>query len=149
MAFPASTQTQADALEKVRSAAIQLKKNAQQVRDKTAAGSVEASIIISLLNAVRETIIVFDDVAAIPGIDAYVQAQYDDNALDVSAEFSAMRAEAVNVKDWIVANIPIDTDGYVLLQSFDADGKLVWREFTSAQTSDLRTQLDNLIATIG
>lgn len=79
----------------------------------------------------------------------YVKAQYEDTHLDVGAEFTNMRDATVGVRDWITGNLPTSADGYLLLQSLDADNQLVWRKFTPSQTVDLRTRMDALIETIG
>lgn len=148
MAFPASTQIQVDALQRARSAALEVKGKAQRKRDTMAAQSISGRFVLSVLDDVTAAIAEWDGAASVPGIDAYAQAQYDDTNLDISVEFNAMRAAAVSVRDWIVANLPVDANGWLLLRSVDASGQLSDRTFTSAQTEGLRSELDALIATI-
>lgn len=148
MAFPASVEIQAEALSRLRNAALELKRSAQRDQDKMADGPVTAADILTTLNRAKSAIEVFDVVAVIPGIEPYAQAQYDDSNLDLTAEFSSMRSAAVNARDWIVNNLPADSDGYLLLQTVDDMGNLSWRSFTSQETAGLRTKLQTIIDSV-
>ncbi len=149
MAFPASTQVKVDGFQELRTTANELKRTMQTKKDQMASQTVSASFILSILKQLKRAVIVFDEVAAIDGIVEYVQAQYDDNTLNVVAEFSAMKTASDNTIAWIVTNLPKDSNNYLLLREIDVQGNITDRTFTSAITAGLRTQLDTLIATIG
>jgi len=148
MAFPASTQVKVDALQKVRRTANQLKSSMQTKNDTMESKSVSGAFILSILGETKAAIAVFDEVAAVSGIVVYVQGQYDDDQIDVAAEFSAMKTAAENVRDWIIANLP-QSGGYLAIRTMDANGVIADRMFAPAATAGLRTQIDSLIATIG
>jgi hypothetical protein len=68
--------------------------------------------------------------------------------LDVVAEFTAMESAVEDCRDWIVANLPTDADGYLVIRTLNADGTLTDRMFAPAQTAGLRTEIDAVLATI-
>ena len=143
MAFRATKPT---AYTTAKSTAAQAKQLAQQSRDAMAAGTVSGNVIRQLLDRLLIAKTTFQSVAAVPGIAAYAQAQEGDGAYDVAAEFTAMTDAIDDVGAWILANVPT-SGGYVQMEQWSASGVSV-RQFTTAQTAGLRTQLDALIATI-
>lgn len=148
MPFPASAQTQADALAMARRTATTLKSYAQKVRDVMVANTVSANQVENVMGEFKSAIEVWDAAKAVPGIAAYAQAQYDDATLDIAAEFTAMLTAAQAVRDWVIANVPTDASGWVLLHKYEIDGAITVRQFTPAQTAGLRTALDSFIVTI-
>jgi len=86
----------------------------------------------------------------VPGLAEYAKTQYDDAALDIAAEYTAMRDAAIALRDWIHTNMPADAgSGAVLLESLNADGSLSPLTVSSAASAGFRTEADAFIATIG
>ena len=86
----------------------------------------------------------------IPGIAAYAQAQLNDPALDVAAEFTAVVDAIETLRVWIVANFPVGTGGALLYHTLnESTGELVNMQFTVAQLATFRSEADVLLATIG
>jgi hypothetical protein len=150
MAFPASTQTLSDALESARGTANRIKTATQSLRDNSAAGSVARTEFVNLQRFLQKAIDAWNASAAVPGIAAYAQAQYDDVGLDIAAEFTTMVAAAVTLRDWIFTNIPTDSgSGAALLNIVGSDGELTPIDVTTAQSAGFRTEADVFILTIG
>jgi len=145
MAFPAHNQSLADALAVLLREASRLRALAVNARDRMAAGNVGASLPLSLLESVRAATKEFDRISAIPGIVAYAQEQL---GADIGSDFSAMNTAAKTVGAEIIAALPKDANGYLLLETIDAQGQRLPRQFTPQQTAGLRASLDALIATI-
>jgi hypothetical protein len=77
----------------------------------------------------------------VPELVAFAKTAKRDQGIDVAAEFVAMRAAAVTLRDWIVANVPAPTIG--------PSGYYENQTFTVAQTAPLRTRIATFVATIG
>ena len=150
MAFPSSTtkDSLASAWASIQSRASQVKIHAQEISNASAAGPISGKTVVDFSTLLADATVTLDKAAAIPGMAQYARDQIGDQTLDVVAEFTAMRAQMIATRDWIVANFPKDGSGYLLLISFTADGRYVFRTLTTIQTVGLRTQLDALIATI-
>lgn len=133
----------------------QIKLNASHVktqcasrRTQMAAGPVAVyDISTGLLGILVEAAERFSSVPA--GLDVYAQAQENDPAYDVAAEFVAMRAAIIAARDWLIANLPKDANGRLLERSIVADGTVSLVTVTSAQTAPLRTLLSAIESTIG
>lgn len=147
MAFRSSQELLALALAEAVNTAADVKARSVELRDFTAANSVSANLLIEyclfLINR-RDRLNV---IKVVPGLAAYARAQYDDPAYDVAAEFTAMLAKVGETIDWIVVAVPKDASGYMLVAKLTSTGQTI-RAFTTAQTANLRTELDELIATI-
>lgn len=113
-----------------------------------AAGDVSANVMEQVMGEFVGALQTWGVSKAVPGIADYAKEQYDDPAYDVIAEFNTMETAAEAVRDWVVANFPKDGDGYVLKEKYQADGLIVQRMFTPAQTAGLRTELDAFILTV-
>lgn len=146
MAF--KTDGLAKAYTRGQSQAIALKNYASSAATNFAATTQSANAIIQTLNRHVEAIAEFDTLAAIPGLAQYARDQADDQAYDVVAEYNAMRAAAVSVRDWIINNFPVSGNGYIEKDTIDANGNVSVRQFTPAQTAGLVTELNALVATI-
>ena len=121
----------------------QLKKYVTDTRDLMAAGPVSGNVAVGLherLISDRAKLIAIRD---LPGMGNFAKAQEDDVLYDVAAEFNAVLAAIVAVRDWMVTNIG-SPNGWV---TFSVTG-VATKTYTSAQTAGLRTQLDALITTI-
>lgn len=148
MAYPASTQNQADGFRTANGTALALK-NEMTIRvANMAAGNVGVDYILDIVDRLVKAVVVLNSVAAIPGIGAYAQAQINDQNLNLATEFAAMVSAAETARNWIVTNMPSDGT-YILAAMLAANGTLTYRQFTPAQTSTLRSNLNALIATIG
>jgi len=151
MAFPSGTgaRTQlALALSQVQTLASQIKSESISIRDRTAAGSVFARLIVNyvdMLAAVRARLAAL---SATPGLAAYARAQFDDESFDISTEYTAMLSQIDATITWVGTNIPKDAGNRWLAVEELVGGVLTARSLTSANTATLRTQLNLLIAAI-
>lgn len=150
MAFPASLSTLNDALRTAMRTAASLKTYSISARDQMAAVNVSGNLITdNLLQNFKAAIEQWESAAALPGIGQFAKDQFDDPALDIGAEFTAMVNAAKAVRDWVVANFPKDAGGKMSYRTLNLDGSISVDAFTPGQTTGLRTQLDAFIATVG
>lgn len=148
MAFPSTADPLSRALLDVQNTARQLKTYAQSVKDATAAGPVSANLVIEFYLTLVAAKAKFAAAAAVTGLAQYAKDQFNNQALDIVAEFNAMVAAVNSCGTWINSNVPKDGSGYLLKDKLTASGVDV-RTFSSAATAGLRTQIDSLLATIG
>ena len=146
MAFPTGL-TQAEGLIGAKNQARWVKGEAQNAVA-LLGGSVTSNQVFQMIDNLRSWVAYFNQVAAIPGIAAYAQAQYDNTGLDIVAEFTTMVNNIQACVDWVVANFPSDAGGFIEAYKLNADGSRTPATFTSAQTAGLTTALNNLIASI-
>ena len=147
MAFIATQATQAQGLMAAMQQAVWLKQQAQN-GVALLTGVASANQIFQLMDNIRAPLTIFNQVAAIPGIAAYAQAQFDDPTYDVAANFTAMVNALNAVVAWVMANFPKDTGGFVQAYTLAANGDRVPVTFTSVQTAGLASALNTLIASI-
>ena len=81
------------------------------------------------------------EVAAIPGLAAYAQAQENDPTYDVVAEFQNVVSLVTAAIDEIVATYPTSAGGYAEVFSINPSGAKTPRAFNSAQVAALSTRL--------
>jgi hypothetical protein len=153
VAFRASSQIKAEALQEIKDGAIRAKALAIQYRDAMAAGDYSAAGILTLLSQARALIARWGVLSAVSGLAAYAQDQEGDPAYDVIAEFTAMNNALIAVRNRIInelpkSSAPAATAGMVGVFSFAADGAQVYTTFAPAQTVNLRADLDAFIATV-
>lgn len=152
MSFPSSsgargTQLQ-NAWQNAISTAASLKSNTQKMRADAIEGTpVTSSRLFSYLESMARNIESLTEVSSVPGLATYAQQQLSDPSIDLPAEFSAMFAAAVTVRDWMANNFP-SSGGYLLAQTLDAAGRRQDRTFTTAQLAGFVAELDKLLATI-
>lgn len=145
MAFPSDPSLSVE-FERVKSAASQAKRNAQNDRASMAAGPVSWSFVLALLNNLRVAKERFDHVAALgPDMSAYAEAQQGRN---LDADFAAVQTALDDAIQHIVSVIPKDGSGRLLVQTFDADGTVQDVTFSSAATAQTRAYLDAILITI-
>lgn len=145
MAFPSDPSLSVE-FERVKSAASQAKRNAQNDRASMAAGPVTWSFVLALLNNLRVAKASFDHVVTLgPEMSAYAEAQQGRN---LNADFAAVRTALGDAIQHIVSVIPKDGSGRLLVQTFGADGTVQDVTFTSAQTAQTRGYLDAVLAVI-
>lgn len=149
MAFPSLSNTKAPALalHQIQSAAEWIKTNAGALRDESALGNIRADRLMKfpgLLYSYRQQIA---EAATTPGIGQYAKDQFNNQAFDIVAEYNAMVSAIDNTIAWITTNFP-NSGGDLRVYTFDANGNLVSKEWTPAQTAGLRAQIDALVSTI-
>lgn len=147
MAFRASTATQDQGLRTAMQSGQFVKLQAQGAVS-ILASNVNANQIFQMLDDIRSQLSVFNQVAAIPGIAAYAQAQFNDVSYNVAVEFTTMVNAVQSVTDWVVTNFPKDAQGFVQAHKINADGSRTPTVFTPAQTSGLVTALNAVIASV-
>jgi hypothetical protein len=152
MAFPSDGGTLrfglAEAWQGIRRAATQLKQASQQVNDASLAGPISSRVILNYVQFLADKRTEIVALAAVPGLDAYGEAQIDDPTLDLTAEYVAMRNALDAARDWIVTNFPKNGGGFLLAQTLTAQGLVTDRQFPTADLATFRTQLQGLIAAI-
>lgn len=148
MAFRASNQHLADGYGEAKRVANQLKTYLQRRVAEMAAGPVDATVPMGVVAHLRAALDRFEAIKAIPGMSAYAKAQEDDALYDVAGEFAAMTDAIVNARDAIIAALPQDAGGWLLVESYAADGTIVPRTFTSVQTAGVRTALQAVVDAI-
>jgi hypothetical protein len=152
MAFPSSTgshqQNLSQAWDMARDAAGAIRSRSVSVRDRGQAGTLLAYEVIQLAQTIADSIDLFANAAALPGIVQYAQAQISDPNIDIVAEFTAMNNSAIATRNWIISNFPQDGSGYLLFYKFDANGRILNRTLTTGQVAALVPILDALIATV-
>lgn len=144
MAFRA---TRKETYNNTASRAAQLKKLAQDAKQQMLAGPVSANLLKEILLLCIQAKTENQAAAAVGGMASYVQAQEGDPAYDVAAAWSAMNSAIDAVRDRVLTLAPTGTGGFVLVETWSASGISV-RTVTTAQTANLRNDLDSLIATI-
>lgn len=149
MAFPASQQTVEDALKNIRSTAIRARDESQSLSDRSAAGNVPRADFITLQRRLQHAINIWDANQAVPGLVQYARDQYDDQALNIGTEYTAMRAAAISLRDWVFNNIPTDSgSGAVLLETIDNAGVSTAIQVTPGQSATFRTEVAAFVATV-
>lgn len=152
MAFPSANGTKEFDLERAwahsRQVAGAVKRESQNVRAMSAAGTLPSSSVLGLVSFLADAKIEFARVSSVPGLAAYARAQIDDPAMDIAVEFTNMVSALDGTISWIVTNFPKDTGGFLLAQIILPSGRTQDRIFTAAATATFRTQLDSLIAAI-
>ena len=147
MTFRAASAIPAGEYQRAKQQAVQIRNYAlsRSVLFASGANSLEVLSTVDNLSAMHSTLNGFKDV---PGIIAYASDQEDDPTYDVSAEFTATLATIETFVTDVVATLPKDVDGYLLLNEILPDGTLVPRDFTPAQLSAAKTNLDAIAASI-
>ena len=141
MAFRANTATQAQGLLSAMQQAVFVKQSAQ-IAVQLLTGTVTANQVFQIVDNLRSPLQIFAQVAAIPGIAAYAQAQFNDATYDVATEFTNMVNTINAVVNWVVTNFPKDTGGFAQAYTLASDGSRTPVTFTPAQTAGLTTALN-------
>jgi hypothetical protein len=105
-----------------------------------------------LLLSIRSGLVEMDAAVALgPDFVQYVKDQERDQNYDVAADFQTMRAAVIAIRDWIITNMPkqsqAGTDWWLVL-TVDADGVKTNRTFTTVQTAPLLALIDTYRATV-
>lgn len=140
----------AQALANVDRIALAVRAAIQKLRDESAAGPVARKSVLNLLGGLNEALTVMQAAASVQGIAAYATEQKGDPSLDIAAEFVAMRNAVIELRDWINANFPTDSEtGAALTHVYDQAGAWTALTFTTQEMSGFRTRADALLAVIG
>jgi len=147
MAFPASNQIPVDGYQRAKKLSLQAQRQAQGRSTSFAAGATSAEVLAAAdnLKSFRDQL---NDIRSIAGIAAYAKVQEDNPALDVVAEFIALIAAIDAAITEIVATLPKDVNGWLLVNKINADGSLTPRNFTGAQLAGLITKMDAIVAAV-
>lgn len=148
MAFPASLNILQREFDQALNTALALKQNAQGIRNASAAGPVTRAAVLELWRQLGAALVIWNRAATTPGMAAYAKEQFNNPALEIGTEFSAMQAAADTLRDWLNTNFPRHASGALLLETADANGNRSNMTFTTAELASFRTQADAFIATI-
>jgi len=129
-----------DALRNAINTAVACKNQHQQFAQKLA-GSISANDALQFANFLRTIIPQLQQCAAVPGIQAFAQAQYSDSTYDVGTEFTTMMSAIQSVLTWLENNIPSNAVSVT-------SAKVTYSSFTPAQTAPLLTLVNDVVATI-
>lgn len=150
MAFPASQLLLAEGLRSAQRTALQIKAYAVKTNALMSAGPVSANVVLTVMSNMKDAIIEWNAIRQLPGIGQYAKDQFNDQALDVVAEFTTMREAAIDVRDWVINTFPVsDPGGFLERVMLESDGSITTRTFSVLLTEPLRTKLDALILTVG
>lgn len=149
MAFPAtSASTIGEALSVLRQSAARLKNGSARFKEVALGQNVSSNQLISFMVDFQSTLVQWQTLAATPGLAQHAKDQLANAGLDLVGEYTAMRAAAQAIIDWVQNNFPKDGNGYLLKDKFDPSGGLMVRHFSPAQLAPLVTLMDNFIATV-
>lgn len=146
MAFPATTLRLAPTLDQIAAIMRGVRSFALE-RQAAMSANVKANSVIDIWERMKISKSQLGTLAATPGLSAYAQGQYDDNTLDIVAEYQAVIAAIDAVTANIESTFPKDGSGYLLAAQFNG-GALVYREFTPAQLTTLAGLLGTLAGMI-
>ena len=129
----------------VTSTAGRIKIQAQTMAGATA---LTRKTILDYANLLADGLTALDSYSAVPGLLAYARNELNDTTLDLTIEFTTMRAQIVAVQDWLVANFPKDGTGKLIVYTFDGSKRFADVNLTAGELAAFKTQLNNLIGTI-
>lgn len=146
MAFPASGKTTLrQAWEGVTANATRIKRMAQEL---VAKSEITRRGVLDYENAMTDSLVTLDGYVTTQGLLAYAQNELNDNTINLSSEFTTMRAQIVATQDWIVNNFPKDALGNLAVYAFNTNKQYVDINLTAGQLTAFKTQLNALIVTI-
>ena len=147
MSYPASTLTLARALASIDGHANKMKTRADNLRAASAAGDTQRRLYVDVLHQIATVLDAWDAAIAVPGLVAYARAEKNNQTLDVVAEFNAMRAALIALRDEVFGSLPVNGGG-VVEYAVTVDGDRVPLVFTPAQTANFRTAAAAFIASV-
>lgn len=122
-----------------------LRDNVQTWKTRVDSAPTEAVHIINAMQGIKAARDVLAAYVAVPGIDAYAKAQYDDANLALSTELTAIVTACDNCLSWVASNYPKDGSGYLLDRKV-VGGQIEWRTFSVATLAGFSAQLGLLLA---
>ena len=147
MAFRASNVIPQNAYQQVKATAVQLRLNVQAMGAHLAANNATYDYLRGVYQTLKRADDQFTTLRSTPGLADYAKAQEDDPAYDVAAEFVAMQNTIASTLAWMEANVPLSVTLRPMSEWTDG-GSLVATSFTPAQTAQLRTRLDAVVASV-
>jgi hypothetical protein len=148
MAFKANTVAAEQAFTNLRRQAAATKRFLADQRTLMQAATCEAQVAINVVQHCGITLGLMDEWAETPGIAEHARAQFNDGAYDIVAEYQAMRAALVELRDGLMGMFPKNENDFLLYHSFAADGKVQARSFTAAQLAAAVRAVTSALATI-
>jgi len=103
--------------------------------------NITADVALGWASNINTVLARLDADAALPGMQAYAQAQFANPGYDVAAQYATMRAAIAAILTWLQANLPSNS---VTVTNAVATGST----FTPAQTAPLKALIDAAVATI-
>lgn len=149
MSIPASTDSLAIALDQVRSIAAGIKNQGNTAIATLQGSSVSTDWVFALLDALRNVVSTLNALKTTQGLDAYASAQWPSYTGTLSADIGTVATNATNCISWVTINFPVDSGGFLMGYTLNADGSRTARQFTPAQTTGLVTSLQTLVNSIG
>jgi hypothetical protein len=148
MAFPASQQTKAEALEQVSRIASSLKKSMQSYLT-SINGTVDSALVLAIYTECSRARSGWATYLGTQGLAEYAKDQYADAGLDIVVEYQSMLSATTAILSWIAINIPKDGSGFAAIKRYNDDGTIDPRTFNNTALSPLVSLINNLINTIG
>jgi hypothetical protein len=127
--------------------ALHVKAKVAGVRAQTGS-NVKRAVLIDVMRDLTQALVRWQQTAALPGIAQYARDQWNNQALDVAAEFTTMVNAATALRDDIFTTFPKQA-GVWLVHSYDNAGVPTDAVFTPAQLGNFNTLADALIAAVG
>jgi len=150
MAFPASNAVAlSSTLQNLQNVAYGTKSQAQNAIITMQANNIDTNFVFQILDQLRSFMTLLASVAGIPNLDAYANAQCPGYNGSLTADGTAVFNAAQGVINWVVANFPVDAQGYLQAFKLNSDGSRAPASFNPGQTTGLVTVLQAFIATIG
>lgn len=148
MPFKATNKILASAYLQIKQTASAVKRHAESAKAKLTTEDVSAGYLLDIIDNMISHKATLDSLVSVAGLAAYAKTQEDDPTYDVVTEYQGFTSDMTAVVLWIKNNFPVDGDGYLLFQTFDADGSRISITFSVSQTTVLRNKLDDLIAAV-
>ncbi len=150
MAFPTETtkRSLAFVLTEAQSVALAVKRQAQQISERSTTGNMTAGDILTYQERLKEQADRLDVLKATPGIGQFAKDQFNDILFDIVVEFDAMLLQMQGVLTWIRVNLPVSANGFVEERIIELDNTITHRTFSSAQASTFRAELNALVTSI-
>jgi hypothetical protein len=143
MAFK-TAQTASEAFSLAKNLASGVKATAQSSAAQFA-NTTNRDAVLGLATILRQHRVALATCSAVPGVLQYAKDQYDDQAYNIGAEFTAMLGAIDAVIAEIHTSFPVDNSGGELKEKvLNADGSITMRTFTAAQLANVRTLLQTL-----
>lgn len=139
MTYPASTKPMFKAFDELNAAIVMAQVSADDIWTRSATREIKRTEIVQFYTLLDKTVDELQAITSYSGIGAYAQEQFGDPTIDIVAEFTAMRAELIELRDWIASAFPRDGEGRPVV------GNLT---FTVAQLSSLRPLIADFLATL-
>ena len=149
MTIPVTSHQLSTALADVMGMAASVNTTTIVIRDDSIVGGVPRRRLVNYMERLKRAIDVIDKYSSTPGLLQYARDQYNDQTLDIVADFGTFRSSCNQLKTWVFNTFPKDAGtGAWLVSEFDANGVETQLTFTSAQLSTFVTHCNTLLATM-